>query len=118
MQTVLVRKHVRQSKYDAVVERADLIHATPQYALARFKNGREGITVSLRDLAPVLSPEIPIPLLDKNVTLDSHSENDPSEQLPSSIRHESTEKQPTSSTFSRPEVMYQNNDYHLRTLQS
>ena len=35
-----------------MVEEADLIHATPQYAHIRFKNARES-TVSLRDVAPV-----------------------------------------------------------------
>ena len=50
--TVLVRRHVRHNKYEPLVEEADLIHATPQYAHIRFKNGRES-TVSLRDVAPV-----------------------------------------------------------------
>ena len=50
--TILVRRHVRHNKYEPLVEEADLIHATPQYAHIRFKNGRES-TVSLRDVAPV-----------------------------------------------------------------
>ena len=43
---------MRHNKYEPLVEEADLIHATPQYAHIRFKNGRES-TVSLRDVAPV-----------------------------------------------------------------
>ena len=30
--TVLIRRHVRHNKYEPLVEEADLIHATPQYA--------------------------------------------------------------------------------------
>lgn len=48
---VLVKRHVRQSKYDPTVEEADLLDANPQYAHVRFSDGRES-TVSLRDLAP------------------------------------------------------------------
>ena len=49
---VLVRKHVRQNKYEPLVERAELVHATPHYAFVRFEDGHES-TVSLRDVAPV-----------------------------------------------------------------
>ena len=56
--TILIRRHVRQSKYDPLVEEADLIHATPQYAHIRYKNGRE-TTVSLKDVAPLSGPESP-----------------------------------------------------------
>ncbi|CAI6371236.1 unnamed protein product [Macrosiphum euphorbiae] len=48
---VLIRKHVKSSKYDPLVEEAELIEANPEYALVRYNNGRES-TVSLKDLAP------------------------------------------------------------------
>ncbi|KAL7648500.1 UNVERIFIED_CONTAM: hypothetical protein RMT77_000406 [Armadillidium vulgare] len=48
---VLVRKQVRQSKFDPLVEEAELLEVNPRYAFVRFSNGRES-TVSLRDLAP------------------------------------------------------------------
>ena len=48
---VYVRKHVRNSKYDPIVEEAELIHANPQYAFVKLKTGHE-TTVSLRDVAP------------------------------------------------------------------
>ena len=48
---VYVRKHVRGSKYDPIVEEAELIEANPEYAFIRLKTGHE-TTVSLRDLAP------------------------------------------------------------------
>ena len=48
---VLLRKYVRQSKFDPLVEEVDLLEANPQYAVIRSKNGRES-TVSLKHLAP------------------------------------------------------------------
>ena len=48
---VLVKRHVRSSKYDPLVDEAELLEANPQYAHVRLNNGRE-TTVSLRDLAP------------------------------------------------------------------
>ena len=47
---VYAKGHVR-SKGDLLVHNAELIEVKPQYAHARFNNGRE-TTVSLRDLAP------------------------------------------------------------------
>ena len=49
--TVYVRKHVKTSKYESPVEKAELISANPEYAFVRLKNGFE-TTVSIRDLAP------------------------------------------------------------------
>ena len=48
---VLHKRHVRQSKYEPLVEEVDLIEANPNYAYIRYADGRES-TVSLRDLAP------------------------------------------------------------------
>ena len=48
---VLLKKHVRNSKYDPLVDEAELIEANPQYAHVRLQDGCEK-TVSLRDLAP------------------------------------------------------------------
>ena len=48
---VLLRKHVRNSKYDPLVDQAELIEANPQYAQVRLSDGRE-TTVSLCDIAP------------------------------------------------------------------
>jgi transposase InsO family protein len=49
--TVLVKNNVRTSKYDDLVEEVDLIHANPEYAWIKKKDGSE-TTVSLRQLAP------------------------------------------------------------------
>lgn len=48
---VLMKKHVRTSKYDPLVEEVELIESNPEYAYVRFPDGRE-TTVSTRHLAP------------------------------------------------------------------
>ena len=48
---VLLKRHVRQSKYEPLVEEVDLLEANPNYAHIRKADGKE-TTVSLRDLAP------------------------------------------------------------------
>ena len=41
---------LRGAKYEPVVEEADLVYATPEYAFVRFKNGHDS-AVSLKDIA-------------------------------------------------------------------
>ena len=94
-----------------MVEKPDLISATPQYALVLFKNSLEA-TVSLKDIAR--PQEMPPTLLDGDFAPDSHSESDASEQLPSSSRDLSSEKL-SDSTFTEPEVMNQNYESPHRT---
>ena len=48
---VLLRRHIRHSKHDPLVDEVELVSANPSYALVRFPSGRED-TVSIRDLAP------------------------------------------------------------------
>ena len=48
---VLLRRHVRRSKYEPLVDEVDLLHANPNYAHVRHGDGCES-TVSTRDLAP------------------------------------------------------------------
>ena len=58
---VMLRKFVRRSKSDPLVEMVDLISVTPHYACVRYPDGRES-TVSTRDLAPagetIVSPAV------------------------------------------------------------
>ena len=54
---VFLKRHKRTNKYDSVVDKVDLIHATPNYAVVRMFSGRE-TTVSLRDIAPYYSCEV------------------------------------------------------------
>ena len=60
---VLLRRFVRRSKQDPLVDEVQLIEANPQYAFIRYPDGRES-TVSIKDLAPTgevreLSEEVP-----------------------------------------------------------
>ena len=49
---VLLKRHVRSSKYEPILDKVELIHATPSYARVRLPGGRE-VTVSLGDVAPI-----------------------------------------------------------------
>ena len=49
---VLLKRQVKNSKYEPEVDEVHLIEANPQYAHVRFPSGRE-TTVSLKHLAPI-----------------------------------------------------------------
>ena len=49
---VFMKRNVRASKFDPLVDEVELLSANPQYAFVRLKNGKE-TTVSLRQLAPI-----------------------------------------------------------------
>lgn len=53
---VMLRRFVRGSKLDPLVDRVELTDVNPTYAHVRFPDGRES-TVSLRDLAPCARSE-------------------------------------------------------------
>ena len=74
---VYVKKHVRDSKSDPLVEAAELIQANPQYAFIRYPNGRE-TTVSLKHLAP--APRNPN-TSETPISIDAPSDNIPPNQL-------------------------------------
>jgi len=62
---VLLKRHVKKSKYDPSVDEATLLEANPNYAHVRLKSGAEK-TVSLRDLAPIggdTTPDTPLQLV-------------------------------------------------------
>ena len=48
---VLLKRYVRKSKFDPLVDEVELIEANPNYAHIRFSDGRED-TVALKHLAP------------------------------------------------------------------
>jgi len=48
---VLLKHHVRSSKFEPLVDEVELIEANPNYAHIRFSDGRED-TVALKHLAP------------------------------------------------------------------
>jgi len=49
---VFLKRRLRSSRYDPIVDEAELVHATPNYVQIRFPSGRES-TAPLRDIAPV-----------------------------------------------------------------
>ena len=49
---VLLKRNVRSSKYDPLVDEVELLEANPNYAHVRLQNGTE-TTVSTRHLAPL-----------------------------------------------------------------
>ena len=49
---VLLKKHVKQSKYEDDCEEVDLLECNPSYARVKLRSGHEK-SVSLRDLAPL-----------------------------------------------------------------
>ena len=49
---VLLKRFVKNSKYDPDLIEVELLEANPQYAYIKYPNGRES-TVSLRHLAPI-----------------------------------------------------------------
>ena len=67
---VLVKRHVRRSKYEPLCDEVDLVAINPTHARVRFPCGREA-AVSLRHLAPLpnseqnpeLTPDFPGPVL-------------------------------------------------------
>ena len=48
---IFLHKHVRNSKFEPLVDEVELIKANPNFAHVRFPDGRED-TVSLKHLAP------------------------------------------------------------------
>jgi len=68
--TVLLKRHVRHSKTEPLVDEVELLQANPNYAHIRYSDGRE-TTVSTRHLAP--TPKV--------VVTDSESHENGTESL-------------------------------------
>ena len=66
---ILLKRNVRSSKFEPLVEEVELLQSNPQYAHVRFPNGKED-TVSLRQLAPL--PNTPT---SSNTNQSPHSHN-------------------------------------------
>ena len=82
---VMLRRFVRNSKNDPLVDEVELTSVNLAYAHIRYPDGRES-TVSLKDLSPCPSPEYNLPLPSSvNIPSDSQITDLPShvtEQLP------------------------------------
>ena len=67
--------HARASKNKPFVDKVDLVHVMPNYALVRFPNGQE-TTVSLRDVAPTALESAVTPETQENITAQSPADRD------------------------------------------
>ena len=69
-----MKRNVRCSKYEPLVDEVELLSANPQYAHVRLPNGNE-TTVSLRQLAPMgdtfESPSAPGPVASESNNVDT-----------------------------------------------
>ena len=74
---VYLKRHVRTSKYDPLVDEVELIEANSQYAHVRLPDGKES-TVALRHLAPVGNER-----LSENDSLSENQANPPHDPSPS-----------------------------------
>ena len=62
---VLLKRQVRSSKYEPLVDEVNLLEANPQYAHVRFPDGRED-TVSIKHLASTGNEEVLIDRVDQS----------------------------------------------------
>ncbi|XP_065642020.1 uncharacterized protein LOC136073774 [Hydra vulgaris] len=67
---ILMKRHLRNNKYEPLVDEVQLIDANPQYAHIKYPDGRE-TTVSLRHLAPTSSA----PIIDQTNDIEPSPEN-------------------------------------------
>ncbi|XP_065683116.1 uncharacterized protein LOC136096010 [Hydra vulgaris] len=65
-----MKRHLRNNKYEPLVDEVQLIDANPQYAHIKYPDGRE-TTVSLRHLAPTSSA----PIIDQTNDIEPSPEN-------------------------------------------
>uniref|UniRef100_A0A0K8SWX3 Uncharacterized protein n=1 Tax=Lygus hesperus TaxID=30085 RepID=A0A0K8SWX3_LYGHE len=86
----LMRRHIRQSKYDPLVDEVELIEVNPSYARVKLQDGRE-TTVSLKHLAPSGDTQVLEEGLEASEEEPPSSENQPSEPLTSPEDHQEQE---------------------------
>ena len=107
---IYVRKHVRNSKYEPIVERAELLHVNPQYAFVKLSNGHE-TTVSLRDVAPcdrTHEPRSTIPELGEGeMAVRNHVINDSHQNDKQQLIESSNDNIPTTEHSTQHEALHQ-----------
>ena len=85
---VLLRQHVRNTKYEPLVDQVDLVEANPEHALIQYPDGHKS-TASLRDLAPSGVPQDNnIDMAPTNANPGDHTE--PSNNFAVDTQHENT----------------------------
>ena len=101
---ILVKRHVRGSKYEPLVEEADQIHATSSYTHVRFRNGHE-TKVSLRDVAPLADRDSLIEESDHVFwDIDENESSTEDEVAPDRPNAQSTSESSTTSTRHEDQV--------------
>ena len=96
---VLLRCHVRASKYKLLVDKVVLLEANPQYALIRFSNGCES-TVSVSDLAPARNSLQSGDVVDDNIQKDLN-DSTPTNENPKEKEVDSNDSQ----TIDTPKIV-------------
>lgn len=69
---ILIRKNVRNSKFEPLVEKGELLQSNPTYSYVRYPDGREG-TISNRHLAPFPSADDDLSSDDEDANEDPES---------------------------------------------
>lgn len=114
---VLMKRGVRSSKYDPLMDEVELLECNPQYAYVRLPDGREEM-VSLRQLAP-MPPETQSVDTSSNSPSSEHnlqqsetiSNSDPPVDITKNIQTNSSSNQNTSELYSKQQRLH---PYHLR----
>ena len=98
---VYLKRHIRSSKYDPVVDEVELLEANTQYAHVRMPDGRQS-TVSLRHLAPVGDERLFESSSETSTTLEEDSSQSTSDTV---VPDEATSLE----TTTQPEPIIQQN---------
>ena len=81
---VLLKRHVRPTKADPLVDEVELLQANPHYAFVRYPDCRE-TTVSTKHLAPKATSTPKDQILPRDSVLESTVGNSPSYVLPADV---------------------------------
>ena len=81
---VYLKRHVRTSKYDPILDKVNLVHPTPNYAVVQLPSGRE-TTVSLRDIASCTNSETSDPTVYNGDLVDESAFTDYSVDVPRNL---------------------------------
>lgn len=100
---VYLKRHVRSSKYDPVVDEVELLEANTQYAHIRMPDGRQS-TVSLRHLAPVGDER---QFESSSETSSTLEENSPQSSPEIVVPDEATALETTTQPLTQPEPIIQ-----------
>ena len=96
---VLLKRQVKSSKYEPLVDEVHLIEANSQYAHVRFPSGRE-TTISLKHLAPIgkdKNPSLQPESVNEHLPNSNFFQAEPTDQLPSPSNSPAIQQSPPAS---------------------